>query len=40
MVGNLEGERRVWRSRRIKEDSIRMDLLGIEWEVVECFHLA
>jgi hypothetical protein len=40
MGGNLEGKIRVWRSRRVQEDSIRMDLIGIELEVVEYFRLA
>jgi len=40
LVGKSEGERPVGRTRLKWEDSIRMDLREIGWEVVDWIHLA
>jgi hypothetical protein len=40
LVGKLEGRGPLGRPRRRWEDSIRMDVREIGWEVVEWIHLA
>jgi hypothetical protein len=40
LVGKPEGKRPVGRRRRRREDNIRMDLKGTEWEFVDWMHLA
>jgi hypothetical protein len=40
VVGKPERKRPLRRQRRRWEDNIRMDLMEIGWEVVECIHLA
>jgi hypothetical protein len=40
LVGKPEGKRQRERPRRRLEDNIRIDLVEIEWEGVDCTHLA
>jgi hypothetical protein len=40
LVGNPEGKRPLGRPKRRWEDNIRLDLREIEWEGVDCMHLA
>jgi hypothetical protein len=40
LVGRREGKRPFGRPMRRWEDNIRMDLREIDWEDVDCMHLA
>jgi hypothetical protein len=40
LVGKPEGKRPLGKPRRRWEDNIRMGLREIEWEGVDCIHLA
>jgi len=40
LCGKPKGKRLLGRSRRRWEDNFRMDLMELEWEVVDWIHLA